>query len=443
MKQLLQKLEQMVGELESNSSSLNKIKVLQEYLPNDDALALLVWYTHNDFVKYNVTSKNSLKLASKLVADNIDETSSVSEFMWFLDAMADAELTGHAAVSRLLGWCKAFPAHEDTIYRLVDKDLKCRVSVKAINKVMGDNWVPEFKVALAEKYVAQKDTITEEWFVSHKLDGVRCLCVYDNGNITFNSRTGNLFNTLGNINDEIHQLAHDSGLKQFVLDGEICLVVTDEHGNDVEDFQSVMKVIRKKDYTIENPKYKIFDFLTLEEFTEATSTEILSERLDKLQEIMDDIPYERLEKLEQIKCTSENLAVMQDKADKFNWEGLIVRKNTVYKGKRSRDMLKLKKFMDAEYVVNDVLLGQMNIVKDGAEKTIDALTAVFIEHKGHKVKVGSGFSMDERQEYFKNPAGIIGKTINVQYFEETTNEKGGISLRFPTKKFIYENGRDT
>ena len=99
--------------------------------------------------------------------------------------------------------------------------------------------------------------------------------------------------------------------------------------------------------------------------------------------------------------------------------------------------------MDAEYVVNDVLLGQMNIVKDGAEKTIDALTAVFIEHKGHKVKVGSGFSMDERQEYFKNPAGIIGKTINVQYFEETTNEKGGISLRFPTKKFIYENGRDT
>jgi hypothetical protein len=36
---------------------------------------------------------------------------------------------------------------------------------------------------------------------------------------------------------------------------------------------------------------------------------------------------------------------------------------------------------------------------------------------------------------------IIGKTITVQYFEETNNDKGGISLRFPTVKHIYENGR--
>ena len=36
---------------------------------------------------------------------------------------------------------------------------------------------------------------------------------------------------------------------------------------------------------------------------------------------------------------------------------------------------------------------------------------------------------------------IIGKTITVQYFEETKNDKGGISLRFPTVKHIYENER--
>ena len=37
---------------------------------------------------------------------------------------------------------------------------------------------------------------------------------------------------------------------------------------------------------------------------------------------------------------------------------------------------------------------------------------------------------------------IIGLTITVQYFEETKNDKGGISLRFPTVKHIYENERD-
>ena len=37
---------------------------------------------------------------------------------------------------------------------------------------------------------------------------------------------------------------------------------------------------------------------------------------------------------------------------------------------------------------------------------------------------------------------IIGKLITVQYFEETHNDKGGISLRFPTVKHIYDGERD-
>jgi DNA ligase-1 len=37
---------------------------------------------------------------------------------------------------------------------------------------------------------------------------------------------------------------------------------------------------------------------------------------------------------------------------------------------------------------------------------------------------------------------IIGKLITVQYFEETHNQNGGISLRFPTVKHIYDGERD-
>ena len=70
------------------------------------------------------------------------------------------------------------------------------------------------------------------------------------------------------------------------------------------------------------------------------------------------------------------------------------------------------------------------------------LKNVVIEHKGFKVDVGSGFSQEQRRHYFKNPEEIIGKTITVQYFEETKNQDGGISLRFPVIKGIYNNKRD-
>ena len=66
-----------------------------------------------------------------------------------------------------------------------------------------------------------------------------------------------------------------------------------------------------------------------------------------------------------------------------------------------------------------------------------------IQHKDYIVRVGSGFSIEQRQEFYKNPKKILGKQILVQYFEETYNQEGCISLRFPTVKFIYGEKRNT
>ena len=85
-------------------------------------------------------------------------------------------------------------------------------------------------------------------------------------------------------------------------------------------------------------------------------------------------------------------------------------------------------------------IDEHEVVRYGRQDTIPMLSQVWIEHKGHKVKVGSGFSQEQRLQYVDG--SIVGKTITVQYFEETNNDKGGISLRFPTVKHIYENGRN-
>ena len=66
------------------------------------------------------------------------------------------------------------------------------------------------------------------------------------------------------------------------------------------------------------------------------------------------------------------------------------------------------------------------------------LSSVIIKHKDSHVNVGSGFSIEERMEYYKHPHEIIGKTISVQYFEESYDtKKQKYSLRFPIYKGNY------
>jgi DNA ligase-1 len=69
------------------------------------------------------------------------------------------------------------------------------------------------------------------------------------------------------------------------------------------------------------------------------------------------------------------------------------------------------------------------------------LSCVMIQHKGYIVRVGSGFSIEQRQEFYQDPNKILGKIIEVQYFEETKNQDGGISLRFPTFKILHGAAR--
>ena len=119
----------------------------------------------------------------------------------------------------------------------------------------------------------------------------------------------------------------------------------------------------------------------------------------------------------------------------------MLRKDAPFKGERTKDLLKVKKFMDAEYTVVDMETGQMIYAEDG-NKNFDVVTAIIIEHKGNRVGVGSGLSKEQRIDWFQHPEHILGKIVTIQYFEETTNSKdGSLSLRFPVLKAVYDNGR--
>ena len=101
----------------------------------------------------------------------------------------------------------------------------------------------------------------------------------------------------------------------------------------------------------------------------------------------------------------------------------------LYKTKRTSDLLKVKKFHNADVKCVDVFIG--------GGKYSNTLGGITIDYKSNLVNVGSGFTDEERDYYWNNKDEIIGKIVDIQFFEESTNQKDdGISLRFPTFKSV-------
>lgn len=412
------RIENFIEKMRATSSSTDKVQIIKEASP---FIHRVLEYTYNPFKQFHVTSKTCIKNSHLKERHGLD-------LFEVLDKLINREVTGHDAI-------KLVNSLEDkSIYKIIDKNLDIRVGDKVINKAV-PNLIPTFSVALAKEYDGKCDWQNDNWWASRKLDGVRCLAVVNyEGECTLYSRMGKELTTLNKVKEAIEA----TGIINTVFDGEICLI--DENGN--EDFQGVMKQLRRKDHQIENPAYMIFDMIHKPNFDNQKGGPILSERLGALRGFLTG----RYITTDILRYTDQFLITDGRHFDKWGqistdkkWEGIMVRKDVAYEGKRTKNLLKVKKFYDAEYVVVDYDNDDHEVVRDGKSETIKMLAQVWIEHKGHKVKVGSGWSQEQRLQYMDG--SIVGKIITVQYFEETKNDKGGISLRFPTVKVVHGDKR--
>ena len=417
-------LNSFIEQMRSTSSANDKVEIIKN---SSNFIHKILEYTYNPFKQFYVTSKTCIKNK-----DLIDYNFMNSDIFELLDSLSNREFTGHDAIAVIHGFTSQHEEQKDLIYKIIDKDLGIRAGAKVINKAI-PGLIPTFSVALAQEY-KEECNWEDNWYASRKLDGVRCLAIADeNGKCTLYSRMGKEFTTLDKVKDAIEA----TGIINTVFDGEICLV--DENGN--EDFQGVMKQLRRKDHQIENPAYIMFDMLNIKDFNNQKSEEILSDRLHTLRSFLNgDIDTNILRYTEQAVITDgRHFDMWSQMAADGNWEGFMLRKDVGYEGKRSKNLVKVKKFYDAEYEVIDFDIDDHEVVRDGKSETIKMLSQVWIEHKGHKVKVGSGWSQEQRLQYMDG--SIVGKIITVQYFEETKNDKGGISLRFPTVKVVHGKER--
>jgi len=402
-------LQSFLDEMRSSSSGNHKIATLKKYADNSDEnsdrefLQKVFFYTYNPYYKYNVTSKNCKKNS-----DLVGHPNTYGSIFTLLDDLRNRVCTGHSAIANVNRFVQEWPQWETIIYSILNRDLNMGCGTTSINKAIHPDLIPTFKVALANAYNPKRvDFQSGEWYGSRKLDGVRCICRKEMNTVTFFSRNGKEFETLGKLADEISKIGGD-----FILDGEICMV--DKDGN--EDFQGIMKQIRKKNHQIENPKFFVFDYLTLDEFDDKVGTTPLTERLKNgYDHLPENINSDMLEFLPQVQLTTEEqFTEMAKEAEEAGFEGIMVRN----------------------------INGTMRWTENGKQIEKEGLSNIIIEHKGNKVSVGSGFSKEQREHYLNNHNELIGKTVTVQYFEESQNQNGGYSLRFPVVKHIYENGRD-
>jgi DNA ligase-1 len=188
------------------------------------------------------------------------------------------------------------------------------------------------------------------------------------------------------------------------------------------------------------PIYYIFDIIPLPLFETPNHPKniLFNSRQDILKKLFKNIKYKSLKLSDQIKWTPENFKMMKHKCKKFKWEGLILRRNALYKGYRSNDILKIKEMFSDEFKVIGLKFSKKQILESQELKEVDILGSILIKVDNNKVYVGSGFTDEQRIYYFKNPDKILGKIVEVQYFERTN-----VSLRHPVIKHIYESGRRT
>ena len=450
MEHYLDYLLRFVEEMRATNSRILKEEILDKWYKNElelqkrypecTDLNKLFHYVYDYDKQYYITSANILK---KDLSEKGLFAGKHYEFIWdLLDDLSNRVVTGHQAIMAVQQFLKGLynKKWEELVLNIIDKDLKCGLSEVTINKVCG-NIIKTYDVALAAKYEPKKHILTNDWVIERKLDGVRCNVINRYGVIKCYSRQGKEITTLGKLVDELQgRLPNNT-----VLDGEICLV--DKNG--LESFQGIMKEIKRKNHTIENPLLLAFDYLTLQEFEAKEGNTIYTERMKRLKEWYNLQNWNTQNKVAKHLSivnydfySPETLAEWDKKVKEYHWEGLMFRKDVGYEGKRTQNLLKYKMFMDEEFKVLAAEEGDAQELVNGKMEKIKCVGSLVIEYKGNKVNVGTGLSLEQRKRWYTNPEEIVGKTITVKFFEPTQNQDGSWSLRFPVLKAIYDENRD-
>lgn len=321
----------------------------------------------------------------------------------------------------------------ELIYDIVTKSLKLGVDVKTVQKVYGKDFIKTLDVMLGTS-IEHCNIIPHTWIsISRKLNGTRCF--YYKGHLY--SRQSKEFTGCDHIIHDLQVISENSEFKDYVFDGELLL---NETGlSDSENFQKGTGIAMSKQNDKSELKLVLFDLLPTSEFEAGKSSKVYSERKHDIQHISELIAQLHLDSIQTVEFVYEGNNTDEiwkalDFAEKNDWEGVMINLNKPYECKRTKNLIKVKKF----YTYDLRVIG----VEAGTGRNVGRLGAVVVSFKGNEVRVGSGFSDEQRIEFWKHPEMIVDRVIEVKYKEVTKNKNGTESLQFPVFMRIREEGKE-
>lgn len=342
------------------------------------------------------------------------------EFLELLDYIKQHNTGREEDVIQIQAWCCGMDKEvKDFIRGMITKSIKLGADAKLVNKCI-PGLIPTFDVMLGTP-IDKVKLKGDEWIsISRKLNGTRCAFIGDK----CMTRQGKEYKGLDHIIRDLQKLVG----KNMFVDGEL-LYKNTERLSDSEAFQKGTGIAMSKDADKTDLKLVVFDLFPLEEFWQGKSDFPYSYRKNYyLDELRREIIRLRPENVEIVPMCYEGTDHNEiwkwlDYAEENDWEGIILNLDTPYECKRSKSLIKVKKFFSCDVICTGL--------EEGSGRNKGTLGALVCDYKGFTVNIGTGFSDSDRKYFWEHPEAVIGKIVSVKYKEETKNKDGGISIQFP------------
>ena len=422
--QTLMRFKQFVDEVTAENGKLYKMEVLKKYADDEDVKYYLN-FIYNPYITTGISKKKISKDMSDVINSpwgcGVIEFDAVKDLLEHVKTYNTGTTDTLAAVQNFRETEEEMTAELDELLEnIITKNVQLGVDVITINKCI-PNLIPTFNVMLANKYYERPDYVVDKPFaLTTKIDGGRIVAIKKDGVVEFFTRAGQKYEGLVDLEREMAQLMPDN----IALDGEITLLHGEGLDNKAQYKQTMM--ITRRDGEKHGVKMKVFDILTADEFISQTCGTRYMDRRAWLDIIFAEHQFTYFELLPILyEGYDVNMieTILQQQINNGE-EGVMINiADALYEFKRTNSLLKVKKMHDVDLPILDF--------EEGTNKNAGKLGAIITEYKGCPLKVGSGFSDELREQIWNNREDYRGTMVSVQYFEETTNQQGGVSLRFP------------
>lgn len=417
--------------IESASGKNAKLELLKSQVDNERFFQLL--NSALSFFKKYYIKKFDMPGPTNLEIDRHDD------FLNVLSALESRKITGDAARMMVENFFRTCNRQQQKWYgRVLLKSLDSGFTESSAIKAGFP--IPKFDVMLAKDgYKTKKaQSIVEKGvFVSRKLDGYRCIAIYDGSEVTLYSRNGSVYENFPQVQEELKDKLNAHFKQPVVLDGEIMS----------DDFQAMQKsaFASKRGTTVGDVQFHVFGCINYNEWMANEFKEDTERRIILLDALIKTAFHSSsiVKQVEQVFMNDyEALLKLEEQYVNEGYEGLMAlpASSPYYRGRKSNQLMKFKA------VVSDLeKLQTMDVTVigcyEGEKKNTGRLGGLHViqEDGKTKCKVGSGYKDVERQAIWDDQESVIGRICEVKYQELT---KDGV-MRFPIFLRWRDNGAGT